>query len=94
MEAISPFSHGQHECFAKDIALSFITGLIKLVAGLKDLRPAQGKMGEVRTISVGTEKAYLNDSWSYLAFDASSKSRRRFIRMTRESANPSLFPSE
>ncbi|CAI4218929.1 unnamed protein product [Parascedosporium putredinis] len=41
VEAISPFSHGQHECFAKDIALSFITGLIKLVAGLKDLRPAQ-----------------------------------------------------
>lgn len=30
-------------------------------------------MGQVKTIRVGTEKAYLNDSWSYLGFDASSK---------------------
>lgn len=50
-----------------------MTGLVKLVADLKQLRPAPGQMGQVKTIRVGSEKAYLNDSWSYLAFDANSK---------------------
>jgi hypothetical protein len=44
-----------------------------LVADLRNLRPAPGQMGLVKTIQVGTEKAYLNDSWSWLGFDASSK---------------------
>jgi linoleate 10R-lipoxygenase len=69
---VSAFSYGQHECLAKDLALAFVTGLIKLVADLKELRPAPGQMGTVKTIRVGTEKAYLNDSWSYLGFDAST----------------------
>ena len=55
------------------VALAFVTGLVRLVADLKELRPAPGQMGQVKTIRVGTEKAYLNDSWSYLGFDASSK---------------------
>ncbi|SPO03647.1 related to linoleate diol synthase [Cephalotrichum gorgonifer] len=70
--SVSPFSYGQHECLAKEVALAFITGLVKLVADLKQLRPAPGQMGLVKTIRVGTEKAYLNDSWSYLGFDAST----------------------
>ncbi|GAP85595.1 putative linoleate diol synthase [Rosellinia necatrix] len=69
---VSAFSFGQHECVAKDLALAFIVGLVKLAADLKQLRPAPGQMGEVRTIRLGTEKAYLNDSWSYLGFDAST----------------------
>ncbi|KAF4461846.1 hypothetical protein FALBO_11355 [Fusarium albosuccineum] len=69
---VTAFSYGQHECLAKDLALSFVTGLVKLVADLKQLRPAPGQMGQVKTIQVGTEKAYLNDSWSYLGFDAST----------------------
>jgi len=69
---VSAFSYGQHECFAREIALAFIVGLIKLVADLKELRPAPGAMGQVKTIRVGTEKAYLNDSWSYLSFDANT----------------------
>lgn len=48
--------------------------MVKLAAGLKQLRPAPGQMGQVKTIRVGSEKAYLNDSWSYLGLDASSKS--------------------
>ncbi|TDZ65292.1 Psi-producing oxygenase A [Colletotrichum trifolii] len=71
-DGVTAFSYGQHECLAKDVALAFITGLVKLVAGLKQLRPAPGQMGTVKTIRVGTEKAYLNDSWSYLGFDAST----------------------
>jgi cytochrome P450 len=69
---VSAFSYGQHECFAREIALAFVVGLIKLVADLKELRPAPGAMGQVKTIRVGTEKAYLNDSWSYLSFDANT----------------------
>jgi hypothetical protein len=72
-DGVSAFSFGKHHCFAKEIAPTFLTALVKLVAGLKSLRPAPGDMGKVKTIRVGTEKAYLNDSWSYLAFDASSK---------------------
>jgi cytochrome P450 len=71
-DAVTAFSYGQHECLAKDVAVAFITGLVKLVADLKKLRPAPGQMGKVKTIRVGSEKAYLNDSWSYLGFDAST----------------------
>uniref|UniRef100_A0A0L0MYV5 linoleate 8R-lipoxygenase n=1 Tax=Tolypocladium ophioglossoides (strain CBS 100239) TaxID=1163406 RepID=A0A0L0MYV5_TOLOC len=72
MDAVTSFSFGQHECLGKDLALAFVTGLVKLVADLKKLRPAPGQMGLVKTIRVGSDKAYLNDSWSYLAFDAST----------------------
>ncbi|KAK5988421.1 Psi-producing oxygenase A [Cladobotryum mycophilum] len=71
-ESVTAFSYGQHECLARDVALAFVSGLIKLVADLKQLRPAPGQMGLVKTIRVGSEKAYLNDSWSYLGFDAST----------------------
>ncbi|EQK99321.1 linoleate diol synthase [Ophiocordyceps sinensis CO18] len=71
-EAVTTFSYGLHECVGKDLALAFVTGLVKLVAGLKKLRPAPGQMGLVKTIRLGSEKAYLNDSWSYLGFDAST----------------------
>lgn len=71
-DVVNAFSYGQHECVAKDVALAFVTGLVKLAADLKQLRPAPGQMGQVKTIRVGTEKAYLNDSWSYLGFDAST----------------------
>ncbi|KAF4774550.1 linoleate diol synthase [Colletotrichum scovillei] len=71
-EEVSAFSYGQHECLAKDIATTFVVGLVKLAADLKQLRPAPGQMGIVKTIQVGSEKAYLNDSWSYLGFDAST----------------------
>ncbi|KAI0897973.1 heme peroxidase [Annulohypoxylon nitens] len=69
---VSSFSYGQHECLAKEIARSFITGMVKLAADLKELRPAPGEMGKVKTIKVGTETNYLNDSWSYLCFEAST----------------------
>lgn len=67
------FGYGQHECAGKEVTDAFVTGLVQLVADLKQLRPAPGQMGQVKTINLPTGKAYLNDSWSYLAFDASSK---------------------
>ncbi|KAI1259137.1 heme peroxidase [Xylariaceae sp. FL1019] len=69
---VSAFSYGQHECFAKQLAPAFLGGLVKLAADLKNLRPAPGQMGQVKTIRVGSDKVYLNDSWSYLCFDAST----------------------
>ncbi|KAF5138262.1 Psi-producing oxygenase A [Metarhizium anisopliae] len=58
------FSYGHHPCFGEDIALAFVTGLVKLCAGLSQLRPAPGAMGQAKTIRVGDDKFYLNDSWS------------------------------
>lgn len=72
-EAVSAFSYGPHECFGRHIAITFIGGLVTLAAGLKKLRPAPGQMGQVKTIRVGTDRAYLSESWSYLGFDASSE---------------------
>ncbi|EMD84856.1 hypothetical protein COCHEDRAFT_1219837 [Bipolaris maydis C5] len=69
---ITPFSTGPHDCVGRQIAMNFIVGMVKLFAGLKDLRPAPGQMGIVKTIQVGTERCYLNDSWSWLSFDAST----------------------
>ncbi|KAL4904048.1 hypothetical protein BDW74DRAFT_155062 [Aspergillus multicolor] len=68
--SVSAFSYGQHECVARGIALAYITGLVKLAAGLKGLRPAAGQLGQVKTIRLGSEKAYLDESWSKLGFEA------------------------
>ncbi|KAK0718667.1 linoleate diol synthase [Lasiosphaeria miniovina] len=71
-DSVTAFSYGKHQCFGRNPATAFLDGLVKLAAGLKNLRPAPGEMGRVKTIQLGSEKAYLNDSWSYLGFDASS----------------------
>lgn len=70
---ITAYSYGPHECFGRLFAVVFITGLVKLTAGLKNLRPAPGAMGMVKKIQVGSEKIYLNDSWSYFAFNVNSR---------------------
>lgn len=51
--------------------------MLKLCAGLKNLRRAPGTMGECKSITMGlaNEKLYLNDNWSYLTFDPTSKLR-------------------
>ncbi|KAI1820639.1 linoleate diol synthase [Xylaria intraflava] len=69
---VSSFGHGQHECVAGEIALQYIVNVLKIAADLKNLRPAPGQMGVVKTVNVGGQELYLNDSWSYLAFDAST----------------------
>lgn len=71
-DPVGAFSHGSHECFGRHIALAFVSGLVKLSASLKGLRPAMGQMGEVKTVTINGEKLYLNDSWSWLSFDPSS----------------------
>jgi hypothetical protein len=68
------FGAGPHECLGREIAYSYLTGLIKLVGGLKNLRPAPGEMGLLKQIKVGTERCYLSDNWGYLTFDPTSTS--------------------
>jgi linoleate 10R-lipoxygenase len=69
---IGCYSTGQHECFGKHMAVTFLTGLVKLSAGLKNLRRAPGSLGEVKTINVGSEKIYMSDNWSYFGFNTST----------------------
>jgi cytochrome P450 len=71
-DSITFFSMGVHECVGREIAIEFITGLVKLTASLKNLRPAPGNMGLIKAIQVGTEKCYLSDNWSHLTFDPTS----------------------
>lgn len=69
---MQPFSDGIHHCFGREIAITFVCEMIKLVAGLKDLRPAPGLSGQIKAIQLGTEKCFLNNTWSYLTFDPTS----------------------
>ncbi|KHN98764.1 heme peroxidase [Metarhizium album ARSEF 1941] len=67
VDALRCSDYGSDAGFGEEVALGFVVGLVKLSAGLKQLRPAPGAMGQVKTIRVGSDKLYLNDSWSYLS---------------------------
>ncbi|KAF1994656.1 heme peroxidase [Amniculicola lignicola CBS 123094] len=71
-DAYMHFGYGAHECLGREISLTLITGLIKVVAGLKNLRRAPGPMGMCKYITVNNDRCYLNDSWSWLTFDPST----------------------
>ncbi|KAJ5758694.1 hypothetical protein N7520_005850 [Penicillium odoratum] len=61
--------YGPHACLGREIALTFIVSLVKVCSGLKNLRPAPGKMGALKQIQINGDRSYLNDSWSYLTTD-------------------------
>lgn len=67
------YSVGPHACLGREISTTFVVSLIRICAGLKNLRPAPGDMGALKHIMLGTERCYLNDSWSYMTFDPTSK---------------------
>lgn len=72
-EAYMHFGYGPHECLGREIALTYVVGMIKTCAGLKNLRRAPGAMGLCKSIEVDRQRVYLNDNWSYLTFDPTSK---------------------
>ncbi|KAJ6007231.1 hypothetical protein N7522_005582 [Penicillium canescens] len=61
--------YGPHSCLGREIALTFLISLVRICGGLKNLRPAPGKMGALKQIQVNGDRSYLNDSWSYLTSD-------------------------
>lgn len=74
MENYIHFGYGPHECLGREIALTTVTILLKVVAGLKNLRPAPGTMGLLKSLFIGNERSYLTSDWSELTFDPTSKS--------------------
>ncbi|KAH7407996.1 heme peroxidase [Cadophora sp. MPI-SDFR-AT-0126] len=67
------FGYGVHECLGREIALTYCVSLLKVVASLKNLRPAPGEMGVLKTVTIGAERCYLDDTWTNLTFDPTSK---------------------
>lgn len=67
-------SYGPHECLGREITVLFVTGLVKILAGLRNLRAVTGDMGLLESIIIGAERCYSNESWSTLTFDPTSKS--------------------
>lgn len=53
----------------RELALEYVSSLIKVVAGLKELRAAPGDMGVLKSIQIGTERSYLTSDWAELTFD-------------------------
>lgn len=68
------FGYGPNECLGREIALTTVIILPKVVAGLKNLRPATGTMGLLKSLNIGNERSYLSSDWSELTFDPTSKS--------------------
>ncbi|RDA87471.1 hypothetical protein CP532_2800 [Ophiocordyceps camponoti-leonardi (nom. inval.)] len=62
------YSYGQHECLLKQLAPAYVAGMVRLAAGLEDLRSA----AEVRTVRVGGQLMYVNDCWSRLGSNVSN----------------------
>ncbi|ORY68274.1 heme peroxidase [Pseudomassariella vexata] len=71
-EAYRFYFAGQHTCLGDTISTAYSTALIRLVAGLKELRPAPGEMGELKSIFVGGDQMYLSENWAYLTSDPTS----------------------
>ncbi|GLA37646.1 hypothetical protein AnigIFM63309_004597 [Aspergillus niger] len=63
------FGYGAHECLGKEIGLTFAVSMLRVLAGLKYLRPAPGDMGMLKSIIVDGRRVYLNDSWSWMTQD-------------------------
>ncbi|RCI14312.1 hypothetical protein L249_5918 [Ophiocordyceps polyrhachis-furcata BCC 54312] len=62
------YSYGQHECLMKQLAPAYVAGMVRLAAGLEELRPAAG----VRRVRVGGQMMFVNDCWSRLGSNVSN----------------------
>lgn len=67
------FSDGPHQCFGRELALTYLVGFLKRVTSLKNLRPAMGAMGELKRIKLHGMPYYLSEDWANVTPYASSK---------------------
>lgn len=67
------FGHSAHECFCREIGVSFTTAILKRVVTLPNVRPAPGEMGVLKRIFRNHAPYYLSEDWSTISADASSK---------------------
>lgn len=75
-EAYLHYGWGPHKCLGREVAIAYASGMLRLVATTKGLRQAPDKMGQLKVVMMGPgnqEKLYMNDSWSYLTKDPTSK---------------------
>lgn len=66
---VSCYSYGQHECLLKQLAPTYVAGMVRLVAGLDGVR---GVAGGAKTVRVGGQRMFLNDCWSRLGSNVST----------------------
>lgn len=67
------FGDGPHQCFGRELALTYLVGVVKYVTSLKNIRPASGGMGVLKTIKQHGTLYYLSEDWSSFSPYASSK---------------------
>lgn len=67
------FGDGSHQCFGRELALTYLVGFLKRVTSLKNLRAAMGAMGELKKINRHGMRSYLSEDWSSIMPYASSK---------------------
>lgn len=73
LDKYASFSFGPHQCFGRELALSYLTGFVKRVTSLKNIRPALGEMGTLKKIFQNGAPQYLTEDWSTFSPYASSK---------------------
>ncbi|PHH80855.1 hypothetical protein CDD80_6414 [Ophiocordyceps camponoti-rufipedis] len=65
---VSCYSYGQHECLLKNLAPTYIAGMVRLVARLDGVK---GVAGGAKTVRVEGQRMFLNDCWSRLGSNVS-----------------------
>lgn len=66
-DAYITFGYGPHECLGKDLATVHTVAMVKVLAGLKNLRRTPGDEGKLNGITKpGGFKLYLTPDWSNL----------------------------
>lgn len=84
MDEYTFHGHGPHECLGKDINMTAMTTMFKVVFGLKNLRRAQGSapggrwygesQGEMKSVNIGGLNVFMTpDQSSYFPFPTTMK---------------------
>ncbi|KAK2798076.1 hypothetical protein FQN51_007895 [Onygenales sp. PD_10] len=64
LESYIAFSDGPHQCFGRELALTYLVNFLKRVAVLKNIRPALGEMGTLKRFVRNGIPYYLTEDWA------------------------------